>query len=130
MKKIFLCLAILALLGSNLAFARGGGGHGGGGRGHGGGHRGGGRGGHHGGYRHYHGGRWYGYNNGFYFYSGFWYPWWYWPYRSETDVVIWQETAPEDKVINESKLRDLEYKSDKLKQQQKDLDERMKALEK
>lgn len=160
MKKIFLCLAILALLGSDLAFARGG--HGGGGRGGGGrggasarrggarGGRGGGvrhdgrgrrdgrggrgrhRGGHYyGHHRHYHGGHWYNYNSGWYLYAGLWYPFWAWPYRTETDVVIWQETPPADaRYAEEDKLDDLEEQSYQLRQRQADLDARMRVLEK
>lgn len=153
MKKIFLCLALLALLGSDLAYARGGRGGGGrGGRSSARGTRGarGGRGGrvrrdgrsrrhsgrhyrrdryHH--HRHYHRGHWYDYSSGWYLYAGLWYPWWYWPYRTETDVVIWQETVPENaKYANEDELDDLEEQNYQLRQRQADLDARMRALEK
>lgn len=151
MKKIFLCLGLLALLGSDLAYARGGRGgggrggarvhHGGARRGRGGGVRHDGRGRHHGGrydgrghhghYRHYHGGHWYNHDSGWYLYAGLWYPFWYWPYRTQTDVVIWQETPPVDaKYANEDKLDELEEQSYQLRQRQADLDARLRALEK
>jgi hypothetical protein len=163
MKKIFLCLAVLALLGSNPAFTRGGGGHGGGGhggggggghrmhggggRGHGGGghgggrHHGGGHGGHghhgghggHGGYGHHghwHGGHWYNYNSGWYLFGGLWYPFWYWPYRTETDIVVWQEAPPADaKYVKEDELDDLEEQNVGLRERQDELNARLRALE-